>query len=137
MPDIDRTFAWRPIGGYDPTAPFSGDASNIIYRGQNMILKGTADSGVYLENWRGITAFTESVTPDPVVCTGSVAIVAGSNVLTGTGTKFTQELIPTQWIIVDNDIWNVYQINSDEQLIISGRFTQTLSGLGAYRTQVS
>lgn len=136
MPDIDKTFVWRPIGGYDPTAPFSGDAANIIYRGQNMILKGTADSGVYLENWRGITAFTESVTPDPVVCTGSVAIVAGSNVLTGTGTKFTQELIPTQWIIVDNDIWNIYQINSDTELIISGRFTQTLSGLGAYRTQI-
>ena len=134
MPAIDQTVIWRPTGGFNPTQPYNGDAANTIFRGQNMILRGSAGAGVYLENWQGVTAANESSKPAPVALTGTVA-TSGST-LTGTGTKFTQELIPGQWILVSNDIWGVYAINSDTELIISDTFASIASGLTAYKTQI-
>lgn len=134
MPAIDQVITWRPDGGFDPTHPYNGDGGGTVFRGQNMIYRGRAGS-VYLENWKGVTAFSEVSPPSPVALTGTVAITANSPTLTGTGTRFTQELIKSQWILVNNDIWNVYSIESDTSLTVSELFTATASGLTAYRPQ--
>lgn len=134
MPTTDKIAVWRPTGGFDPTAPYGGDLPNTIFRGLNMIYRGSRESGVYLENWQGVTAYNETSKPAPVALTGTVA-TSGST-LTGTGTKFLQELIPGQWILVANDIWGVYEINSDTSLTISDTFASVQSGLTAYKTQI-
>lgn len=134
MPAIDKVITWRPVNGYNPTAPFDGDG-DYIFRGQNMILKGAGEA-VYLENFSGITAFTESVPPANVPLTGTVATTAGSATLTGTGTKFRQELIPGQWILVNAGVWSVYAIQSDTSLTITDFFTSTNAGITAYRPQI-
>lgn len=132
----DVVTTWRPDGGFNPSTPYDGNTTNTIFRGQNMIVKGSREAGVYLENWRGVTAFTETSPPNPVALTGTVATTAGSALLTGTGTKFTQELVPSQWILISGDVWNVKFINSDTELIISDSFTASASGLTAYKTQI-
>lgn len=136
MPEIDRTFTWRPTGGYNPSAPYSGDADTIIFRGQNMIVKGSQESGVYLENWQGVTAFTEVSPPAPVALTGTVSFTSGLPTVTGTNSKFTQELIPSQWILAGNDIWNVYSIESDTSLTLSQPINATAVGATASRVQI-
>lgn len=135
MPEIDRTIIWRPDGGYDPTHPYNGEGGNTVFRGQNMIYRGSRGS-TYLENWQGVTAFNDASPPAAVALTGTVATTNGSSLLTGTATKFTQELVPGQWILVSGDIWNVYSITSDTVLNISDFFSSTLSGLTAYRPQI-
>lgn len=134
MPEIDRTVIWRPTGGFNPTQPYNGDAANTIFRGQNMICRGSVESGVYLENWQGVSAYGESSKPAPVALTGTVS--TSGTTLTGVGTKFTQELIPGQWILVSNDIWGVYEIQSDTVLTISDTFPTGGPGLIAYKTQI-
>jgi hypothetical protein len=120
--------------------PFSGDAASTVYQGQNMIVKGSREAGVYLENWQGITPFTETDPPDPVLLTGDgVWNDLNSTTLNGINTKFTEELVPSQWIIVSNDIWNVQYINSDTELIVSSPFTTAVpvgTPTPCYKTQI-
>ena len=136
MPIIDRTITCRPTGGYNPTQPYNGDAADTIYAGQNMICRESRENGIYVENWKGVNAYDETSKPAPVALTGTVATTAGSSLLTGTGTKFLSELVPSQWILVNNDIFNVYTINSDTELVASDSFLTTASGITAYRTQI-
>ena len=135
MADTDRIIRWKPTGGYVPTAPYGGASADTVFRGENLIVRGQG-SAVYLEGWQGNEQFTEVSPPVNVALTGTVAIAANSPTLTGTGTKFTQELIPGQWILVNDDIWNVLYIDSDTSLTISEDFTATASGLTGYRTQI-
>lgn len=132
----DVVTTWRPDGGYNPTQPYNGDAANTIFRGQNMVIKGSRESGVYLENWRGVTAFTETSPPAPVALTGTVSFTSGSPVIAGSGTLFTQELIPGQWILAGNDIWNVYSIESDISLTLTENINATAIGATASRVQI-
>lgn len=104
-----------------------------------MIYRGTGE-GTYLENWQGVTAYSETSAPAPVALTGTITTSNGgtpsTGIMTGVGTKFTQELIPGQWVLISNDIWNVYQINSDTEALISELFTTPAAGLTGYRPQV-
>lgn len=135
MPQIDQIISWRPTGGFNPTAPFTGDG-NDIYRGQNLILRGAGDA-VYLENWQGITAYPDADPPAPVALTGTITGTAGSAVITGSGTLFTQELIPNQWVLIGNDIYNVYSIASDTSLTLTeGLVANVGPGATAYRPQI-
>ncbi len=134
MLTIDEPLIWRPSGGYDPTHPYTGDGGNTVFRGQDMIYEGSGRD-VYLRTWRGVTQFDEVSPPMPVALTGTVATTANASLLVGTGTKFTQELIVDQWILVGGDIWNVYSIDDDTHLNISDFFSATAPGLTAYRPQ--
>jgi len=107
-----------------------------IYRGKNFILKGAGEA-VYLENWAGIEAYGDASPPAAVALTGTVEATAGTATVTGTGTKFTQELIPGQWVLIDSDVWNVYEIDSDTSLTITDVFTANVTaGTTAYRPQI-
>lgn len=136
MPAIDQVITWRPRGGYRPSSPYDGESADYIFRGKNMIMRGNADM-VYLETWQGVTAYTDAQPPAPVALTGTVEAASGQGTVTGTGTKFTQELIADQWILIDDDVWNVYQIIDDEHLTITDNFSATVAaGTTAYRTQI-
>ncbi len=100
-----------------------------------MIVRGSRGSGVYLENWKGVTAFTATSSPSPVALTGTASFTSGSAVITGSGTKFTQELIPNQWILAGNDIWNVYSIESDTSLTLTQPINTTAVGATISRVQ--
>lgn len=136
MPAIDRVITWRPTGGYNPTSPYDGDNYDRIFRGKNFILRGAGDT-VYLETWKGVEAYADVSPPVPVALTGTVAGSIGSPTITGTGTLFTQELIPNQRILIQNDIYVVYSIASDTSLTLTESLSANVPALTtAYRPQI-
>ena len=135
MPVIDQVITWRPVAGYNPTSPYNGDASDRIFRGKNFILRGAGDM-VYLENWRGVTAYSDASPPADVALTGTISGSGGSPIITGSGTKFTQELIPNQWVLIASDIYQVYQIASDTSLTLTESLSANVAaGSTGYRVQ--
>lgn len=134
MPAIDQIITWRPTRGYRPTTPYDGDASDFIFRGLNMILKGDG-ANAYLENWQGVLDYGDASPPADVALTGTVTFNANSNALAGVGTLFTQELVVGSWILVNEDIYTVYEIISDTSLTTTGAFNSTGAGATAYKTQ--
>lgn len=135
MPTIDQVITWRPRGGYNPTSPYDGNNSDRIFRGKNMILRGAGET-VYLETWQGVTAFGDASDPEPVALTGTLSGTGGSSAITGVGTLFTQELIPSQWVLIEDDIYNVYAINSDTSLVLSEGLVATVASVTGYRPQI-
>lgn len=133
MPAIDQVITWRPIGGFRPSAPYDGDIADYIFRGQNMILRG-AGRTVYLETWQGVTNFNDPSPPADVALTGTIA--GTGSTITGTGTLFTRELIPNQWILIANNLYQVYSIASDTSLTLTENLTASVgAGATAYRVQ--
>ena len=133
MPAIDQVITWRPTGGFRPSAPYDGDVADYIFRGKNMILRG-AGATVYLETWQGVTNFGDASPPADVALTGTIE---GTGItITGTGTLFTRELIPNQWILIANNIYQVYAIASDVSLTLAESLVAAVSaGATAYRVQ--
>lgn len=134
MPQIDNLITWRPDGGYNPSQPFDGDVTNTVFRGKNLIVRGSQQSGVYLETWRGVTAYSDASPPADVALTGTISGTGAT--ITGSGTLFTRELIPGQWVLIANDIYQVYLIASDTSLTLTENLVATVgAGATVYRVQ--
>ena len=68
-----------------------------------------------------------AVTPDTVTLTGTAAISNTSNVVTGTGTVFTQEVSINDEITINSQTKRVVDINSDTSLNVNSSFTSSQS----------
>jgi hypothetical protein len=119
---------WRPVRGYVPTQPVTGESSDTIYRGQNLLIKGGAGT-VYAEQWRGIVS-SDAAGTNPTL-TGTVATTTGLPGITGTGTKFKTELIIGQLILISGRVHAIMSITSDTAINVSPVPTGTASGLTA------
>jgi hypothetical protein len=119
---------WRPSGGYKPTTPYGGDG-NYVFDGLNFFIKGTSDR-LYLEAYNGDLDLSESV---PVTnLTGTFASTAGNSLITGTGTKFTEELIMSQGFLVDAKLYSVVEVLSNTSVRVSPTPTVTTSGASGF-----
>lgn len=114
--------------GYVPSQPVTGENNGSLFRGTNMIVRGVGGA-LFAQNWRGVSDIGETVTSTTL--TGTVSVTSGSSTLTGSGTKFRSELIVSQWIIVDRQLYNVRRIDSDTSVAISPAAGSTGSGLTA------
>jgi hypothetical protein len=68
-----------------------------------------------------------AVTPDTVTLTGTAAISSSSNVVTGTGTVFTQEVSINDEITINSQTKRVVDINSDTSLNVNSSYTSSQS----------
>jgi hypothetical protein len=85
---------------YVPTQPRSGGVSgNTIYRLENMIIQGEGDL-TYAQAYAGTLSLSETIATSDL--TGTIAVTSGSTTVTGTGTAFTTELNPGQYVIAVN-----------------------------------
>ncbi len=113
--------------GFVPTQPIVGENNGSIYRGQNMIPRGERGR-LYMEVFGGVGLLNESVANTTLV--GTVTTVAGSTTVTGTGTKFTRDLIPGQLVLVANRPVSVRIIVSDTVFLSSQPCPTAAAGVG-------
>lgn len=81
---------------------------------------------VVVGDWVIIECY-RAVTPDTVTLTGTTAISDSSNVVTGTGTVFTQEVSINDEITINSQTKRVVDINSDTSLNVNSSFTSSQS----------
>lgn len=119
---------WRPSGGFKPTTPYGGDG-DYVYDGLNFFIKGTSDR-LYLEAYDGDLDLGESV---PVTTlTGTFASTAGSSIITGTGTRFTEELIMSQGFLVTASLYSVVEVISNTLVKVSPPAALSTSGASGF-----
>lgn len=68
-----------------------------------------------------------AVTPDTITLTGTAEISNTSNVVTGTGTVFTQEVSINDEITINSQTKRVVNINSDTSLNVTSAYTSSQS----------
>jgi hypothetical protein len=89
------TRSFRP-NKYVPTSSRSGDNSLSILRGQNMLVKGRGENTI-AEVYPGSLNLSETI-PSGVL-TGTISFSPASNIVTGTGTAFIDELHLCQMVV--------------------------------------
>lgn len=122
---------WKPRLGYIPSAPITGDAADYVFRGLNMILRGSGGM-THLEGWRGHKAV--GFIGSHVALTG-IASTSGSvgfPNLTGTGTKFVSELILGQSILYNSQVFVVRKLVSDVAIEVDPAIPFVANGLPIY-----
>lgn len=110
---------------------------NLLFSGTPQIRFNRKMNRLYLDiDWSRDVAVGEwiiiecyrAVTPDTVTLTGTAAISDSSNVVTGSGTVFTQEISVNDEITINSQTKRVVNVNSDTSLNVSSAFTSTQSG---------
>lgn len=81
---------------YKPTASRGGNEGLFIFRMKNFLLRGEDNQQPYLEVYSGSLNLSETI--PGAALTGTVAVTAAGYVATGTGTAFTTELHPGQFV---------------------------------------
>lgn len=129
----------RP-SAYVPTLPRTGNiADGVIYSLANGIIKGQGALS-YLDCYAGSLSLSETIATADLA--GTVALANGSTTVTGTGTAFTTELNPGQWVTAVNAATSkshllvVRKITSDTVYTCWRAPTETVSGLTAKRDPV-
>lgn len=83
-----------------PTQPRSGNVSDsTIFRLENLIIQGTHPL-TYAACYAGSLSLSETIATSDL--TGTLAVTSGSTTVTGTGTAFTTELNPGQYVLAVN-----------------------------------
>lgn len=90
----------------------------------------------YYDN-TGFADFTSNITPSLVTLTGSAATTNGSNVITGTGTKFISELKSGDYVNINGNVILVNSVVSDVAAFASANLTGNISGVGISRLQAT
>lgn len=116
MPTRFKT-TWRPTRGYWPTAPLTGVAADYIYRGLNMVVRGGRGM-TYAEQYKGLFISTNFQVDAGSIIPGTVATTSGSSTVTGTGTRFTRDLIEGQTVLIQTRLHTVTFIGSDTSIEI-------------------
>lgn len=126
-------------GTYFPTSPRSGNATDHAFRMSNLWKRGSNGSS-YHESAASPASLSETIANTAL--TGTVAITAGSKVVTGSGTAFTTELHLGQMFLIVDAVGNrshpcvVERIDSTTSVTISLVATYSVSGKTAYRVPV-
>jgi hypothetical protein len=124
---------------YNPSLPRSGSTGEYVFRLQNMIKRGQGDSS-YWEAGGLPQNLSETIANSAL--TGTIALTAGSQTVTGTGTAFTTELHLGQFFLVVDAAGNrsflcvVERVDSNISLVISKAPTASVSGKTGYRLPV-
>ena len=74
---------------YRPSSPLSGDEAEAVYRGKNLVLRGTAPQVIY-EAYPGSENLNETFTGEAI--TGTLTFDTSSDLVSGSGTVFLDEL---------------------------------------------
>lgn len=129
----------RPSAFY-PTQPRSGNVNDdVIYRLENMVIQGTGSLS-YAQNYAGTLSLSETIATSDL--TGTLAVTSGSTTITGTGTAFTTELNPGQYVTAVNTVTHesyllvVRKIVSDTSYICWKAPTSSRSGMTGKRLAI-
>lgn len=129
----------RPSAFY-PTQPRSGNVnSDTLFRMENMIVQGTHPL-TYALCYAGTLSLSETIATSDL--TGTLAVTSGSTTVTGTGTAFTTELNPGQYVLAVNATTHesyllvVRKIVSDTSYICWKAPTSSKSGMTGKRLPV-
>jgi hypothetical protein len=125
---------------YVPTQPRSGNVNDgTLFRMENALIRGR-DPLTYLECYGGSLSLSETIATSDL--TGTLAVTSGSAAVVGTGTAFTTELNPGQFVIAVNtstheSYWlAVKEITSDTSFTAWRATTSSKSGMTGKRTPV-
>lgn len=131
--------AIRP-SSFVPTQPRSGGVSDdTIFRLENMIIQGT-NPLTYAMAYAGSLSLSETIAT--LDLTGTLAVTSGSTTVVGTGTAFTTELNPGQYVIAVNTSTHVSyllvvrSITDDTHFITWGTPSSSRSGTTGKRLPV-
>jgi hypothetical protein len=123
-----------------PTQPRSGNVNDgTLFRMENALIRGR-DPLTYLECYGGSLSLSETIATSDL--TGTLAVTSGSAAVVGTGTAFTTELNPGQFVIAVNtstheSYWlAVKEITSDTSFTAWRAVTSSKSGMTGKRTPV-
>ena len=87
---------------------------------------------IYYDN-AGFVDFTANVNPTLVQINGTVATTNGSNVITGTGTRFTTELKTSDIVTINGNLSSISFVVNDRTAYASANIVGTLSGFNINR----
>ena len=118
---------------FRPTRACTGFSDGSVIAGLNMMPKGAAEAP-YFENVKSHrdTAYTAA----GVALTGTVAVTANSDQITGTGTSFLTELQVGDFLILSRRLVLVERIVSNTVLICSVVWSSSAAGLAAVRPRL-
>lgn len=129
----------RPSAFY-PTQPRSGNVSNdTLFRLENMVIQGTHPL-TYAVAYAGTLDRSQTIATSDL--TGTLAVTSGSTTVTGTGTAFTTELNPGQYVIAVNTSTHasyllvVRSITDDTHFVSWGTPASSKSGMTGKRMPV-
>lgn len=109
-------YVWNPSGGFNPASRLTGNRSNSVYAGLNMVLISDGQEA-YFEQWPGYGLF--AVDGNNTIATGSVNATIGTNTVTGVGTKFRTELMEGQSIAISGRIYVPTRIDSETSMQVT------------------
>ena len=122
---------FRP-SSYNPSAPRTGDGAPAIFRGKNVWIRGKGP--FYAECYSGSENLSETIPTSAL--TGTLAHSNGSKAITGTGTNFTAELSPGQFVLAGSELLVVDQVLSSTSFTIHRAATSNGASVIGYRLPV-
>lgn len=129
----------RPSAFY-PTQPKSGNVNNdVLYRMENAIIQGNHPL-TYVQSYAGSLSYSETIATADL--TGTLTATSGSTTVTGSGTAFTTELNPGQYVLAVNTSTHasyllvVRRIVSDTSFVCWKTPTSSKSGMTGKRLPV-
>lgn len=120
---------------FTPTSNLAGDPRPSVFRGENLVLRGTVDAP-YFEAFPGNLDLNETFDLTGFALSGLITYVAGSTTVTGSGTSFKTELHIGQLILTEigaNEVFCVTEIVSDTTFICAKAPSTSDVDMVAYR----
>lgn len=118
---------------FRPSTSLNGNEAPTVIRGENILLRGPRGNQ-YFEVHPGDKDLGEDYDLTDAVITGTIGVTADSNVVTGSGTVFRDELHIGQVILATNgEVFAVKEVVSNTSFVAYNEALATASGLIAYR----
>lgn len=115
---------------YFPSSPRAGNDGTLIFRMQNMILQGSGTEN-YAHCYGGSKDMSENIAT--LTLTGTLALSTSTFVVTGTGTLFTTELRPGDFVVAgtspNHSLLVVDEIASNTSMTVCRKPNATASGV--------
>ena len=92
-----------------------------------VVRKGPFNNIVGFSGWSVLVGITV-----PGQTTGTVSVTSDSNIITGSGTNFTRRFVQNSSIIIDNQVFTVYSVDSDSQITVVDPFTFSIENSTFY-----
>ena len=118
---------------------YSGSGATALYKAYLFDISMTTGyvferdvKQIYYDN-SGFPDFTANVSPTLVLLNGTVATTNSSNVITGTGTRFTSELKANDIVTINGNLSSISYVVNDKTAYTVANIVGTLSGFNISR----
>lgn len=122
---MSRTITYK-ASAFLPTTSVGGDESPTVFRGKNVVLQGLETRPKFV-CYSGSKDLQETYNLATETLTGTVTWTAGSAIITGTTTRFTEELHIGQMLLSGTEVFVVARIDSDTQFTADRPPTSTVN----------